>query len=247
MFQPKLDLSTGKITGAEALARWRHPEMGLVVPDKFIPVAEETGLIHPLGAWVLEETCRQIRNWLDDGLPPISFAINLSPMQFNSETLPAQIVSALSKSGVSPELLELEITESLAMEDAERTIRVLAHLKAIGIKVTIDDFGTGYSSLSYLKRFPIDSLKIDRGFIRDLIGSTRDQAITKAIISMSHGLGLQVVAEGVERSDVLAALQSLSCDEAQGFHICPPGDIPTLKRLVLGRNPDESMPTASAG
>ena len=235
-YQPKLDLKTRTITGVEALARWRHPELGLIVPDKFIPVAEDTGLILPLGEWVMEEACRQAKEWQDQGLPPIKVAINLSPMQFGSETLPAQVVSALAKSNLQPEFMELEITESLVMEDAERTIRLLAHLKAMGIHLTIDDFGTGYSSLNYLKQFPIDSMKIDRCFVREMETNSSDEAIVRAVIAMSHGMNMTVIAEGVEKKEHLDHLTALGCDYAQGFYISQPLDIDALKALVLTRD-----------
>lgn len=234
-YQPKLNLKTGIITGVEALARWRHPELGLIVPDKFIPIAEDTGLILPLGEWVMEEACRQAKEWQDLGLPPIKVAINLSPMQFGSETLPAQVVSALAKSNLQPEFLELEITESLVMEDAERTIRLLAHLKAMGISITIDDFGTGYSSLNYLKRFPIDCLKIDRTFVRDIETNRSDEAIVRAVIAMSHGMKMTVVAEGVEKKNHLKHLKVMGCDYAQGFYISPPVDMDQLKAMVSNK------------
>ena len=227
-FQPKQLIAEGSIGGVEVLVRWIHPELGRIDPDSFIPIAEETGLIHPLSEWVLSRACQYAREWIDSGRKPIQFAINLSALQFSSETLPAQIVSALSRAELDPEMLVLEITESLAMENAERTIGLLAHLKTIGLKVSIDDFGTGYSSLTYLRRFPIDELKIDRAFITNLEQNQTDQAIVRSIIELGHSMNLTVIAEGIETSEQMAILVEMGCDLAQGFYISKPVDFETL-------------------
>ncbi len=221
-YQPMVSMVTGRIVAVEALVRWRHPELGLVGPAKFIPVAEESGLIASLGEWVMETACSQAKQWQRSGSPPITMSVNLSAMQFKSENLPAKVLSLLSKTELAPEHLQLEITESLAMEDAERSIAVLGYLKAMGLRIAIDDFGTGYSSLSYLKRFSIDTLKIDRGFLSQLMGEEANAAIVKAIISMSHGLDLTVIAEGVESEAQLHFLAEHGCDLVQGFFIGKP-------------------------
>jgi len=216
-YQPKIDLKQQRIVGAEALIRWAHPEFGLISPAQFIGLAEETGLIMPIGAWVLEEACRQNRTWQMAGLRPIRIAVNLSPRQFADDTLGLAIEQALQISGLAAEYLELEITESMIMQHAERASLLLQHFRMLGTHVSIDDFGTGYSSLSYLKRFPIDALKIDRSFIRDVPRDPDDAAITQAIIAMAHSLKLQVVAEGVEDEDQLTFLQAQGCDQVQGY------------------------------
>jgi EAL domain-containing protein (putative c-di-GMP-specific phosphodiesterase class I) len=206
----------------EALLRWLHPGMGMIAPGKFIPLAEETGLIVPIGEWVLREACAQSRRWQDQGLPPLRVAVNLSARQFAHDGLHAAIVGALEESGLAPSLLELEITESMTMENPEHATAWLQKIKALGITVAIDDFGTGYSSLGYLKRFPIDSVKIDRSFIKDIPGDTDDVAITQAIIAMGHSLRLKVIAEGVESADHAEFLRRHGCDEAQGYFFGKP-------------------------
>jgi diguanylate cyclase (GGDEF)-like protein/PAS domain S-box-containing protein len=216
-FQPKVDVAGGQILGLEALVRWRHPTRGLVPPCEFIPLAEERGLIVPLGQWVLQATCRQIRDWRNAGLqcPPV--AVNLSARQFADEHLVQHIETTMARFGVSASELEVELTESVLMADPERANEVLGRLHQMGIRISIDDFGTGYSSLSYLKRFPAETVKIDRSFVSGLPGDADDAAITQAVIAMAHSLGLGVVAEGVETSEQLAMLKTLGCDEAQGF------------------------------
>ena len=200
-YQPKVDMATGQITGVEALLRWTHPELGVLPPVQFIPLAEETGLIVPIGRWVLKEACAQNMAWQRRGLRPISMAVNLSPRQFVDEHLLQDIDEALAASGMSPVLLQLEVTESMVMRNVSRAVKVLDAIQSRGIRLAIDDFGTGYSSMSLMKQFPIDTIKIDRSFVRDLPNDSEDQAIAQAIISMGKALGMTVVAEGVETTE----------------------------------------------
>jgi EAL domain-containing protein (putative c-di-GMP-specific phosphodiesterase class I) len=221
-YQAKLDLHTGRITGVEALVRWQHPELGMVPPMQFIPLAEETGLIVPIGKWVLNTACAQNAAWQRDGLPPLRMAVNLSARQFADENLLEDIATALRDSGMKPELLELELTESMVMQNADRAGKVLAAIKQLGVRLAIDDFGVGYSSLTHLKRFPIDTLKVDRSFIRDIPQDLEDKAITEAIIAMGKSLNLTVVAEGVETLEQETFLRDHACDETQGFYFSMP-------------------------
>ena len=221
-YQAKLDLNTEQITGVEALVRWQHPDLGMVPPAQFIPLAEETGLIVPLGKWVLHTACAQSVAWLREGLPPLHMAVNLSARQFADEDLVKDIAAALESSGMKPELLELELTEDYVIENAERAGKVLAEIKKMGVRLAIDDFGVGYSSLMHLKRFPIDTLKVDRSFIRDLPQNTEDKALTEAIIAMGKSLNLTVVAEGVETQEQQTFLRDHACDEMQGFFFSRP-------------------------
>ncbi|MBI5435718.1 MAG: GGDEF domain-containing response regulator [Nitrosomonadales bacterium] len=216
-YQPQFDLFSGRIIGAEALIRWHHPEFGLILPAEFIPLLEETGLIVPVGEWVLRTACAQNKQWQDAGLPPIRVAVNLSVIQFRQPGLADMIRRILEETGLSPEYLELEITENIALHTEEIAIGILDELRAIGIQIAIDDFGTGYSSLSYLKRFPIDKLKIDQSFVRDHKAGVNDDGIVMAIISMGHSLKLKVIAEGVETQDQVDFLRQNGCDEVQGF------------------------------
>jgi diguanylate cyclase (GGDEF)-like protein/PAS domain S-box-containing protein len=221
-YQAKLDLNTKKITGVEALVRWQHPDLGVVPPDQFIPLAEDTGLIVPIGKWVLNTACAQNVAWQREGLPPLCMAVNLSARQFADEDLVEDIADALESSGMKPELLELELTENYVIQNAERAGRVLGEIKKIGARLAIDDFGVGYSSLTHLKRFPIDTLKVDRSFIRDLPQDPEDKAITEAIIAMGKSLNLTVVAEGVETLEQQTFLRDHACDEMQGFFFSKP-------------------------
>lgn len=220
-YQPKVDIGTGRVRSAEALIRWRHPTRGNVAPGVFIPLAEETGLIVPIGEWVLRAACRQLREWIDQGMPPVRVAINLSAKQFRQANLPEVVKAALEESNLQPGYLELELTESAVMHDAEKSAEMLQTLSTMGVHISIDDFGTGYSSLSYLRRFPLDKLKIDRSFIRDLMQNPDDVSIVRAIISLAHSLRLRVVAEGVETADQLEFLRNLGCDQYQGFYYSP--------------------------
>jgi diguanylate cyclase (GGDEF)-like protein len=217
-YQPKIDATSGLIHGAEALIRWHHPERGTVPPAEFIPLAEESGQIAAIGAWVLREACRQARAWQDAGLAPIRVAVNVSPTQFRRGDLVALIADALAAAQLDPSYLEIELTESAVMTDPEESIAILEHLSRMGVLVSVDDFGTGYSSMSYLRRLPIDKLKIDRCFINEVMSRPEDAAIVRAIVSLAHSLRLKVVAEGVETAEQLGFLQALGCDQYQGFH-----------------------------
>jgi len=215
-YQPQVDLGSGAVVGLEALIRWRHPSLGLVRPDRFINLAEETGLIVPIGAWVLRTACRQSCEWQHAGLGPLRIAVNLSARQFAQPGLVRDIQRVLEETGLAPTCLEIELTESLVMEDVEGAIRTMGELKMMGVKLSIDDFGTGYSSLSYLRRFPVDVLKIDRSFVRDIPGSEDDAAMVSAIIELARGLRMRVIAEGVETEAQLDYLKRRGCDEVQG-------------------------------
>lgn len=221
-FQPQYDVKTGKILSAEALIRWFHPTRGMVSPVRFIPIAEDTGLIIPLGDWILREALRYIKLWDDMGLPKISVAVNVSAIQFQQEDLAGSIEKILNESGVSPDRLELELTESVVMQDARKADNILSRLSRIGIKLAIDDFGTGYSSLSYLKRFDVDRLKIDQSFVRDMTNNYDDAEIARAIINLGHTLGLEIVSEGVETKEQLELLKQQGCDVIQGYLISRP-------------------------
>jgi len=219
--QPIVELATGRIAEVEALVRWHHPARGLVSPAAFIPLAEETGLIVPLGRWVLGEACRQARAWADAGTP-VAVAVNLTAREFQRPDLAGEVAAVLAATGLAPELLRLEITESLAMRDAAATVATLVALRDLGVQIAIDDFGTGYSSLAYLKRLPVDTLKIDKAFVDGLGSDAGDTAIAAAIVALGHTLGLRVIAEGVETAAQAAALRDLGCDFAQGYHFARP-------------------------
>jgi EAL domain-containing protein (putative c-di-GMP-specific phosphodiesterase class I) len=221
-YQPKINLRTGKITGAEALLRWLHPVRGLVPPAQFIPVAEDCGLILPIGNWVLREACQQAQAWVDAGLPLGTMAVNISAMQLRDENFLDGVFATLKDTGLDPRSLELELTESVLMKHAESTASILKTLRARGVQVAIDDFGTGYSSLSYLKKFPMDALKIDQSFVSQITTVPDEVIIVTAVISMGRSLGLRVVAEGVETEEQLAFLQAHQCDEAQGYYFSGP-------------------------
>jgi EAL domain-containing protein (putative c-di-GMP-specific phosphodiesterase class I) len=216
-YQPKIDLASGAMTGTEALIRWLDPELGLVHPGQFVPIAEESGLMVPIGRWVLREACRQVRAWLDSGLRAVPVAVNISAVEFRSKEFLEGVALILKETGLPPRYLELELTETILMHDADSSLGLLEALKAMGVRLAIDDFGTGYSSLSYLKRFPIDTIKIDQSFVRDITANADDATIVSAVIGMGKNLNDRVIAEGVETHEQLAFLRTQQCDEGQGY------------------------------
>jgi diguanylate cyclase (GGDEF)-like protein len=231
-YQPKVNLHSGTIVGVEALIRWEHPQRGLLSPAQFVPIAEDSGLILPIGRWVLREACRQARAWQDAGLPPITVAINTSAPEFRAEDFFENLRSTLEETHLEPRYLELELTESVLMRDAESTDSVLHALAYLGVKLSIDDFGTGYSSLSYLRKYPIDTLKIDQSFVNRMTDHPDDAAIVTAVISMAKALRLHVIAEGVETSDQVAFLLDQHCDEGQGYFFGRPVAAEALAALL---------------
>jgi len=237
-YQGKHEMHSGRVTGTEALLRWEHPELGLISPMKFIPLAEENGLIVPIGRWVLNEACRQNVAWQNEGLPAMVMAVNFSARQFLHDGLIQDIKRALEASGMVPELLEIEITESMIMRDMTRTLEILAELKQMGIRVAIDDFGTGYSALAKLKSFPLDTIKIDGSFIHDLARSSSGRGLTEAIIAMGKNLSLTVVAEGVESFEQAQFLRTHGCDEFQGFYMNEPAPAETLAQQLRALPPE---------
>jgi len=246
-YQPKINFKTGAITGAEALLRWHHPTRGLVSPAQFIPVAEDCGLIVPIGKWVLRQACMQARAWATDGLPPTTIAVNVSARQFRDTGFLAGLFAILRQTGLDPRLLELELTESVLMTHAESAAGILKTVRAHGVRVAVDDFGTGYSSLSYLRKFQIDALKIDQSFVGEILDADSDASIVTAVISMARSLNLRVVAEGVETLEQSTFLRARDCDEAQGFYFSrpvPPARFATL--LVDGLAPELLAPLATA-
>jgi len=240
-YQPKVNLLTGAIAGAEALIRWTHPTRGPIAPVDFIPVAEECGLILPIGAWVLRQACAQARTWMDAGLPVTSMAVNVSAMEFRDKNFLDGLFGILSETGFDPRFLELELTESVLMKRAEFTAAILQTLRKRGVQVAVDDFGTGYSSLSYLRKFPVDALKIDQSFVRQISTSGDDTTIVKAVIGMARSLKLRVIAEGVETLEEVAFLRAYRCEEAQGYYFSPP--VPAQQFGLLLRNgiPESSV------
>jgi diguanylate cyclase (GGDEF)-like protein/PAS domain S-box-containing protein len=234
-YQPQMRIADREIVGIEALVRWQHPEQGLILPGRFIGVAEQRGLIFQIGTWVLEEACRQNMAWQEAGLPAVPIVVNLSAVQFKRRDLVSDVARVLENTGLEGRYLELEVTESVLMEDVATLTNTLLHLKNLGVKIAIDDFGTGYSSLSYLKRFPIDKIKIDRSFVRDLPHDADDLAITSAIISMAQSLKIKVIAEGVETSEQMDLLRERGCDEIQGFYLSRPLPAAELAQLLKAR------------
>jgi diguanylate cyclase (GGDEF)-like protein len=231
-FQPKIAFHNGRMLGVEALIRWHHPKLGVLGPDRFIPIAEESNFIVPLGDWVIEQACRQARAWQDSRLPPFTIAVNLSARQIANDKLFATLAGALKRTGANPAMLELEITETAVMRDVDEAVTLLESLRKLGVKLSIDDFGTGYSSLSYLKKLPVDILKVDRAFVRDLPHNRDDLAITRAVIAMAHGLSMRVVAEGVEDAGQYQSLLAEGCDEFQGFYCRAAMEGAELEQLV---------------
>jgi EAL domain-containing protein (putative c-di-GMP-specific phosphodiesterase class I) len=216
-YQPQVDAISGRIVAAEALLRWRHPQRGLISPLEFIPLAEETGLIVPIGEWVLRRVCAQLSLWRADGLVPVKVAVNLSPRQFRQFDMVTMINAALHEYGLSPDCLELEITEGSLMHNPEEAESLLGELSRLGFRLAVDDFGTGYSSLAYLKRFPLHALKIDKSFVNDIETNHDSATIAGAVIALAHSLGLKVVAEGVEEIGQMEFLRGMNCDLAQGY------------------------------
>ncbi|MES2356121.1 MAG: EAL domain-containing protein [Pseudomonadota bacterium] len=242
-YQPKLSLKTGRIVGLEALIRWHHPDRGMISPAAFIPIAEETGLIVPMGAWVMRTACAQTKAWMDAGLSPLAVAVNVSARQARQPEALINLVGAvLHETGLEAKYLELELTESLVMHDPQQFIATVRRLKALGVKLAIDDFGTGYSSLSYLKQFPVDCLKIDLSFIREVTSNPDDAAIVQAIVSLGHNLGLRVIGEGVETEGQLAFLMARNCDEIQGYFFSRPIPAAEIELLLAeGRGLPNSL------
>ena len=222
LYQPQVDIQQGRIVGIEALIRWQHPERGMVPPDQFIGIAEETGLIVPIGEWVLQQSCNQLQLLLDAGLPAIHVSVNLSVRQLREASLVDKVGEALRLSGLESSMLDLEITESMLMSDMDRVKRTLRELSDLGVSISVDDFGTGHSSLAYLKQFPISTLKVDRSFIRDIPDDKDDVAITIAIINLARGLGIRTVAEGVESREQLDFLKQQKCNLMQGYYFSKP-------------------------
>ncbi len=234
-YQPQVDLGTRKITGAEALVRWRHPDLGLVFPTEFVGLAEDTGLIVPLGEWVMRKVCARAKKWHEAGYPKFCISVNLSGRQFQQQNLMAVISGVLRETGLDPQYLGFEVTESIAMKNADFTVAILTEMKKMGIHISLDDFGTGYSSLSYLKRFPMESLKIDPSFVRDITMDPNDAAIVAAVIAMAHSLKLKVVAEGVETEEQLEFLKNHGCDQMQGYYFSHPLAEDELLKLLSGK------------
>jgi diguanylate cyclase (GGDEF)-like protein len=234
-YHPQLDTKSGRVVGMEALLRWQHPRRGLLAPPEFLHLAEESGLISPIGDWILREACRQTRAWQARGLKGLTVAVNISARQFAQEGLAHRVAEVLQDSDLSAESLELEITEGVAMQDVARTTALLHELKEIGVRLSVDDFGTGFSSLSYLKRFPIDKLKIDQSFVRQIATDENDAAIVRSVITLGHSLGLRVTAEGVESPQQLQWLQGAACDEYQGYLAAPPLPPDEFERFVDAR------------
>jgi diguanylate cyclase (GGDEF)-like protein/PAS domain S-box-containing protein len=247
VYQPQMNIATGKITGLEALLRWQHPDLGLVPPDKFIRIAENSGLIMPIGEWVLRTACSQARKWQDEGLPVVSVAVNVSAVQFRQEGFCELVRKVLRETGLVPQYLELELTESLLLSNEDVMFSVLQELQALGVRLAIDDFGTGYSSLSYLKKFPVNKLKIDRSFVRDVAVNPDDAAITTAIISMAKSLNLKVIAEGVEDEAQMSFLRAHQCDEIQGYYFSKPLTVDKVADKLRGDSSETHARAQASG
>jgi diguanylate cyclase len=234
-YQPKIDFRTGEITGVESLIRWVHPERGLIGPPQFVSIAEDCGLMLPIGKWVLRESCRQAKEWQDAGLRPIGLAVNVSSIEFRSNGFLEGVRTILEDTRLDPRYLELELTESVLMQHVTFTGPVLQELKAMGVRLAIDDFGTGYSSLSYLRQFPIDTLKVDQSFVQQIEGGTDEASIISAVISMGRSLKHRVIAEGVETTEQFAFLKAHGCDEGQGYYFSRPVTAPQCAKLIETR------------
>jgi diguanylate cyclase (GGDEF)-like protein len=247
VYQPQMDIATGTISGLEALLRWQHPELGLVPPDKFIRIAENCGLIVPIGEWVLRTACSQARKWQDEGIPAVSVAVNVSAVQFRQEDFCQLIRKVLDETGLAPQYLELELTENLLLANADVTFSVLQKLTDMGLTLAIDDFGTGYSNFTYLKQFRVRKLKIDRSFIRDVAVNPDDAAITTAIISMAKSLNLKVIAEGVEDEAQMSFLRAHKCDEIQGYYLSKPLAVDKVSDKLRGHSPEPQARAQASG
>ncbi len=239
VYQPRVHLYTGLVTGVEALVRWEHPDLGMVPPGRFIGIAEETGIIVDIGNWVMREAIRQSVAWRDAGFAPMHMAVNVSARQFNQPGFAAEVADMLAAAGMEPRLLELEITESMMMDNVDEAVRILAVLKHLGVKLSIDDFGTGYSSLSYLRHFPLDFLKIDQSFVRDMLNDANGEAIVRSIIALGHSLNFQIIAEGVETEPQCNYLRATGCDEMQGFLYSKPLPARALESLLRDRQAED--------
>jgi EAL domain-containing protein (putative c-di-GMP-specific phosphodiesterase class I) len=246
-YQPQMDIATGRVTGLEALLRWQHPELGLVPPDKFIRIAENSGLIVPIGEWVLRTACSQTRKWQDEGLPAVPVAVNVSAVQFRQASFCEVIGRVLRETGLAPQYLELELTESLLLSNADVMFSVLQDLRVMGLKLAIDDFGTGYSSFNYLRQFGVSKLKIDRSFIRDVAVNPDDAAITTAIISLAKSLSLKVIAEGVENEAQMSFLRAHQCDEIQGYYFSKPLAVDKVADKLRGDYPESHVRAQASG
>jgi EAL domain-containing protein (putative c-di-GMP-specific phosphodiesterase class I) len=241
-YQPQIHLITGRVVGMEALIRWKHPEHGMVSPARFIPVAEASGLIIPIGEWVLEEACKQARIWQQNGRAPFMVAVNLSALQFKRGNILDTVRKALESSGLQPNMLELELTESILLKDMSSALKTIQELKALGVQLSIDDFGTGYSSLSYLRQLKVDKLKIDQSFVSNIVADIDDLAIVCAIIQLGKTLQMEVIAEGVETTEQLSILRARGCDEAQGYYICRPLAVADIDDWLDARNQSSTSP-----
>jgi len=235
-YQPQINLGNGRVVGMEVLLRWEHPVHGSIPPSRFIGLAEEMGLIIPIGAWVIRTACLQTKRWQMDGFSDLRVAVNLSPRQFTQKGLAQSIADVLKSTGLEPKYLELELTESMIMNDVDNAVLILQTLKQLGVKIAVDDFGTGYSSLSYLRRFPIDVLKIDQSFVNDLTNDADAAAIVVAVISLAHSLRLQVIAEGVETVEQLWFLRAYGCDQMQGYYFSRPVLAETFELMLRQGN-----------
>jgi diguanylate cyclase len=242
-YQPKVDAVSGRIRGAEALIRWRHPRRGLVAPNAFIPLAEECGLIVPIGAWVIRQACRQLSEWKRAGLPSTRVAVNVSAAQLRQPSLLETVHDAVAEAGISASNLEVELTESAVMSSPEESVATLQQLSRMGVAISFDDFGTGYSCMSYLRRLPLDKLKIDRSFISDVVSSPDAEAVVRGIISLAHSLRIKVIAEGVETREQIELLKSLGCDQYQGFHFSPPVSAAAYEQLISAAGATVTKPT----
>jgi len=245
-YQPKILLSTGEIAGMEALARWQHPKYGLIGPEEFIPLAEETGLILPIGQWVIHQACRQARTWQDQfpSTSPLVISVNISVKQFRQPDLVAMLAETLEETGLDPRHLQLEITESVVVDDIEYAVTLLQDLKSMNVELAIDDFGKGYSSLESLRRFPVDYLKIDKAFVKEIGARDQDAAIAKLVIELAHTVGMRAVGEGVETTEQLALLRELGCDLAQGYHLQEPqpGEAATMSLTYPAASMGDNRP-----